>query len=207
VSIVDLQNRLTTNYDDFYKLNKSSDSLVYVKGTILIDDGPATLDLSVGDSWFDCTNNTYYEIPLGGFSLKSGTSAVIETEQTIGMPANVFGLVTGKGTYIFKGIQISSCKIDPGFCSTLRIGLYNAGQQTVSFQRGDAFCSCCFFELESHVDAPSRRDTLVPKNPPTRFPTRQKIATYLKKEWRWLLTLALSILAFIVAIWGFFRKC
>jgi dUTPase len=207
MSIVDLNHRLTENYEDYYRLNKSSDSLVYVNGEVLLVDGPSSLELTVGETWYDCNDGINYEVlNNGNLTIKSGSAAVIETEQIIGLPTNIFGLVTGKGKFIFQGILVSSGKIDPGFHDHLRIGLYNGGKEPLILKRGDAFCSCCFFQLESNVDAPRRSLPLIPRKAFSSLPAARRLILFFRRDWGWILSILFALLSFIVSLYGLSAK-
>lgn len=202
MSIVDLEARLTSEFQHFQKNDKSSDSLIFLKGTIKLEEGAASLELTVGDKVFNCREYQYRNIPSEGFVIKPGASVVIDTEQVIGLPANVFGLVTGKGKYIFQGILISSGKIDPGFYDQLRIGLYNGGSEQITLKRGDPFCSVCFFQLESNQEAVSRKLPMTPMRYPIPLSIRRRIILFFNREWGWLLTILIALLSLMVSIYG-----
>ncbi len=115
MSLINLRHRLTRDLREFDRYSRSSDSLIYVDREIEPGDGDASLDLTVGEAWFHGGDNTEYRIQGDGLSLKPDQSCVVETNEQIGVPANAFGLVTGKGKFIFQGVLVSPCKIDPGF--------------------------------------------------------------------------------------------
>jgi deoxycytidine triphosphate deaminase len=161
MSVLDLTERLTKDPDQFRKLNKSSDSLVLVSSHL--DPDGSSIDLSVGSSWFDCKDGKSYLIPEDGLELHANGFAVIETNETVALPHNVFGLVVGKGSYIFKGVMISPSKIDPTFHDHLRIGIFNSGRLSVRLEKGEPFCSCCFFMMESDSIRAAPRDSFGPR--------------------------------------------
>lgn len=202
MSIVDLKTRLTQDFSVFNRYLKSSDSMVFVDGRVLMVDGPSSLELTVGDTWYDCSDNISYVISDHGLTIKPSSAVVIDTEQLVGLPTNVFGLVTGKGKFIFQGVMVSSGKIDPGFQDHLRIGLYNGGKEFVTIKRGDAFCSCCFFQLESNIDAPRRALPLIPRRVLSSLPFARRLWLFAKREWGWLLTLLLALLSLLGTLYG-----
>jgi dUTPase len=206
LTIIDLGHRLTQNKEDFSKLIKSSDSLIYVEGKVLLDDSPASLDLAIGDYWYSCSENAYYEIPNGGLTLKPGISIVLSTEQKIGMPSNAFGLVTGKGSYIFQGILIPPSKIDPGFFGELRVGLYNSGRENVVFRKGEAFCSCCFFQIESSFDVLPRTYAHIPKRKFTILSRTRRAMLFYRANWGWIITILIALIALLISAYGIFFK-
>ena len=203
MSLVDLKHRLTTDFEQFQKWKRSSDSLVYISASDdtklkeLLFDAPSSLDLTVGDQWFSCADNAFWKIPSSGVTIKPQTSVVLETEQRVGVPLNVFGLVTGKGHYIFQAVIISPGKIDPGFANKLRIGVFNGGTQPITLQSGTAFCSCCFFSLESGRDVASERITQEPSRTHKELPRRKRLVAGVKKH-ALLIIAIMSVLAALI---------
>ena len=103
-----------------------------------------------------CTQNAdrYFLIGDNGVTLAAYQSLLVETAETVATPYNVFGIVTGKGAQIFRGTFISTGKINPGFNSKLKIGIYNGSNNPFVIRRGDPLCSCVFFEMELSILAP-----------------------------------------------------
>ncbi len=200
MSVIDLTRRLTHSYEDYTRCTKSSDSLVFVDTEVRLDDAPASFDFTVGDGWFNCTDNRYYAIPEDGLSLRPRESVVIETRQVVGVPLNAFGLVTGKGKFIFQGVLVSSGKIDPGFCDKLRIGLYNGGHEVVTIRKGEAFCTCCFFELESSFEVARRKSNISPSSIHPAVPFHIRATSFLKKHWGTVITLLIALASLIISI-------
>lgn len=53
MSVIDLETRLTKNWDDYHRNLKSSDSLIFIEPyNFNIDDGPSSLDLTVGERFY-----------------------------------------------------------------------------------------------------------------------------------------------------------
>jgi deoxycytidine triphosphate deaminase len=152
MSIIDLKVRLTSSLDNFHKNSRSSDSLIYINKDCLLDDGPNSVDLTIGKRCFLPKEGKYYTISDDGFKLLPFQSILIETAEIVAIPYNVFGMVTGKGKLIFQGIFISAGKIDPGFHSNLIIGLYNGGSDSIVVKKGNPLCSCFFIQTESIAD-------------------------------------------------------
>jgi deoxycytidine triphosphate deaminase len=143
MSIVDLSVRLTDNEKLFGDFNKSRDSLILVRPLVKPDG--SSVDLSVGEYWFDCENERDYAIGEDGFELHPNGFAVIETFEEVALPQNVFGLLTGKGKHIFRGILISAGKIDPTFRDRLRIGVFNAGRESIILKKVSIYAHAASF--------------------------------------------------------------
>src|ERR1700704_5408851 len=120
MSVINLRHRLTSSLEEFEQHKRLDESLIYVDHNIQPGDGDASLDLTVGEAWFRGSDSGRFEIEEDGLALTPGQSCVVETNEEIGVPANAFGLVTGKGRYIFKGVLLSPGKMDPGFCEKLK---------------------------------------------------------------------------------------
>jgi deoxycytidine triphosphate deaminase len=206
MSVLDLQRRITTELNQFNAYKRSPDSFVLVEGDVnLPDDCKVALDLSVGTSWYDHQRKSFWEIPDEGLTVAARSSAVIETAQKFRMPYNVFGLVTGKGRLIFQAVIICPGKIDPGFIGRLRIGLYNASDHAIVLERNEAFCSCCFFNLESDVEV-SIRTEMQPPVLVEPVPLKVRARRFWERNWDKLLTIGFTALATTAAIITIFVK-
>jgi deoxycytidine triphosphate deaminase len=182
MSVLDLSVRLTDDEQRFADFGNSSDSLILIRrppksdGSLVkpddlsvMSEGPSVL-LSVGEYWYDCERERDFAIDKDGFQLHPNTSVVIETLEEVALPQNVFGLLTGKGLHIFRGILISPGKIDPTFHDRLRIGVFNGGRNDVLLKTGDPLCCCCFFLMESEITKAMPRTSFGPRVLGTRVP-------------------------------------
>lgn len=71
------------------------------------------------------------------FSVMPHSAATIDTGVHIEIPAGYVGLIKSKsGLNVNKSIQTEGV-IDHGYTGTIRVKLYNHGEQTVTFERGD----------------------------------------------------------------------
>lgn len=198
---VDLTKRITHSTEDFERFRESADSLVFVDSEATTD-SVATLDLSVGETWFDCSTTEAYEVPVEGITLAARRAVVIETREVVGAPANVFGMVMGKGKYIFQGVFVSTGKIDPGFFGRLRIGIYNGGHRHVVFKRNEPFCSCWFFHVETTLPRQTRKTALAPGRVIPPVSRWRRGAKFVRKEWPHLAPIGISLTALAVSIYG-----
>lgn len=152
MSIINLNKRITNDIDLYNNFSRSSDSLIFIKDSWTTDEsGPDCLLLTVGRCWYD--NARYLEInSRKGIKIKPHASIVIETSEEIALPLNMYGLLFGAGSNIYKGTFISSGKIDPGFAGKLRIGYHNGSDKTVILKTGDKLAYCIFIGTESGLD-------------------------------------------------------
>lgn len=152
MAVINLNKRVTDNADEYAKYSRSSDSLIFIKGEWKADEsGPDCLSLTVGKCWYD--NARYIEIDFSkGIKIKPHASVVLETAEEIALPLNMYGLLFGAGSNIYKGAFISSGKIDPGFSGKLRIGYHNGSEKTVVLKRGDKLAYCIFVGTECGLE-------------------------------------------------------
>jgi len=159
----------------------------------------SSVELSVGAFWFDCEKEKDYRISDSGLEIRPNGFVVIETKETIALPCNIFGLLTGKGALIFRGILISPSKIDPTFHDKLRIGVFNAGRVSVTFKTGEALCSCCFFMMEAESRVPISRTSFGPRVLGTRTPVSIRLARLVRDPIVILICTALTALGTILS--------
>lgn len=191
MSIVNLSKRATNNTNEYYKNSHSSDSLIYVKENIVTDQsGPDCLELTVGQCWYD--NGRYIEIDSKkGIKVKPHTSVVLEAAEEIALPLNVYGLLFGAGSNIYRGAFISSGKIDPGFSGKLRVGYHNGSSKTVTIKRNDKLAYCIFIGTECGLE-----------NTPLPMPSAQPVIKAMSRRerfLRWFTQNAYQILAILLS--------
>ncbi len=147
MSLIDLKDRITDDWILYNKQKKSFKSKIFVSNGIKLDnDSYKTLNLTVGDSYWK--NGVEIAIPKNGIKLKSNESILISSKQKIALPYNVFGVITGVGTNIFKQQFISAGKIDCGYNGNLKVALYNGNKGVVTFKSDDLLAGCNFFTTD-----------------------------------------------------------
>lgn len=206
MSIINLESRVTNDWPTYQRCAKSSDSLIYLDGELKLDDGPASLDLSVGEHWYDSRVNQLCKVPSDGLLLAVRSSIVLESAERIALPNNVFGIVTGKGQFIFQGVLISSGKVDPGFDDRLRIGLFNAGVEAILLKPGEAFCSCCFVQMETTIQHPKQRRAAEPDAQFAPTPLYLRVVRFVRTEWRTYTPWVFSAVAVGCSLWNIFHS-
>lgn len=198
MSVIDLKKRHTFDWDEMHKHLSSPDSMVYLGNTRKDVSCPTSIDLNVGSVYIIPGSNQTYAIPDEGLKIKPHRSVVVYTEQRMKLPYNVFGVVTGKGTFIFKGCFLSTGKIDPAFDGYLKIGFYNGGNSSVVLKKGEPFATVFFLNTDATLKAPLReyQTNLAPDVP--RITWYQRCWIYTKEHW--LSFLAWAIVALPAAI-------
>jgi len=154
MSVIDLSTRICNDWNTYNNNKRSSDSYIYIDDEINLEDGPSSIDLSVGDNWYQSNEEKPYLITDEGIQLAPFQSILLEVKQEIANPYNVFGLVTGKGLKIFEGVFISTGKINPGYIGKLKIGIYNGSKKKIIFKKNMPLCTCVFFAMESNLQIP-----------------------------------------------------
>ncbi len=202
MSVVDLCRRATSDWDEFNRFVRSSDSLVFFEnGVPAISDPPGSVDLCVGTRWFDPDGEKLYKIDAKGLVIKAHSCVVVEVDRRLALPHNVMGIVVGKGKFIFRSALVSTGKIDPGFDGKLRIGFQNASAQEMTLNVGTSFCSCFFFNTESEVINP-RRNAMEPdaNTQPLRMGKRWSL--WWSENWKTLVPICVSMFSLVVAAIG-----
>lgn len=201
MAIIDLNKRTTKDWNAYNAAIKSCKSLIHITGDVILENvGPASMNLTVGERWYDCAKKKYYQIPEKGVKVKPGKSIIIETKQEISVPYNMFGIIFGTGKNIFKGGHVSTGKINPGFHGVLKIGYYNGGDSVIVFRPGNLLACCSFFEIETTLDAPLQKYLTDPE--PEFAPNKwsDKLQIWFVDNWYSVISLIVSFLALIVAI-------
>ena len=159
----------------------------------------ASLDLTVGDRMFDSAGSVPREIPTTGIVLRAGQAVVVYTRETLSLPLNVFGLLSGKGRLIFYGVFVSPGKIDPGFQDRLRIGLFNGSSKPLKLLPGTAICSCSFFQMDSTVEHAVHHHLTEPVRP-QRPGVRELAVSFWKDHWKWILGTLVTVVGVSSAV-------
>ena len=157
MSIIDFKKRHTTNWEKMHNHQSSPDSMLYIENADSNVASPTSIDLNVGDAYIIPGSNHTFAISEKGLVVKPHHAVVIYTKQRIKLPYNVFGVVTGKGTLIFRGCFLSTGKIDPAFDGQLKIGLYNGGSSSICLRTGEAFATAYFINTDATLEAPLKQ--------------------------------------------------
>ena len=104
MSVINLTKRSTSDWNEMHKHLQSTDSIVFVTPHNKDKVGPVSMDIEVGDAYILPGSNESFKIPKEGIKVMPKKSIVIYTKQRFKLPYNVFGVVTGKGKYIFRGV-------------------------------------------------------------------------------------------------------
>lgn len=127
--------------------------------------GPASVDLSLSESW------SVPDPDRGGIrvgercSYRSWDSQVAvlgphefmlaSTVEEVSIPESLAGLVVGRSSIARLGLQVEAAGfIDPGFRGQITLELYNQTRYPIELWAGQRVCQLILFELDASVDEP-----------------------------------------------------
>lgn len=152
-----------------------------------------SVDLSVGVLYQRSGDTDWLEIKKS-VVLQPSSCVIIETQESISMPNNIFGMLSTKGSIGGKGIITANTKLDPLFVGKLRIPVFNVSGRKVELQIGQSFCSMSFWRTEAPIVGSETR---------TAIKTQAKTEGWLRDFWgrysAQILTGIFSILGSIIA--------
>jgi dCTP deaminase len=121
--------------------------------TQLLPDFPnLSYDLRVGSVYKDHRDGLRRELPEGGnIILLPGGAVVIETEESLHMPAGLFGYIVPRVKWLQQGVSNTLSKVDSGYNGKLLVTLFNLGKNTVPIDRKERFCSLVVHEVGEGV--------------------------------------------------------
>lgn len=183
MSVIDLSKRNSQDWEEMNQHLQSSDSSVYIDPKPLNGVVAPSMDLEVGNAYIIPGSNESFKIPDNGIKIKPRQSVVLFTRQRFKLPYNVFGVVTGKGTFIFKGCFLSTGKIDPGFDGLLKIGFFNGGTSSIVLKPKEAFATVYFLNTDSTLAAPLPNYQTSLEHDMPQLKWFQRLWMYVKEHW------------------------
>lgn len=201
MAILDLNTRLTDDWTKCHQHDKLADSMVF---TSIVADGvnsPTTVELKVGHICIKPGDSKTYKIDEKGLKIRPKQTWVVYTEQNFYLPLNVFGLVTGKGNFIFQGCLISSGKIDPGFTGPLKIGFYNGSNDTIVLKTGDSFATAFFMTMEATLEAPLKEYQSSPSPTTSTIGRWSKSIDWLRQHGWQIATMIVALVPSVISLW------
>jgi dCTP deaminase len=121
--------------------------------TQLLPDSPnLSYDLRVGSVYKDHRDGLRRELPENGsITLFPGGAVVIKTEQSLHMPAGLFGYIVPRVLWLQQGVSNTLSKVDSGYNGKLLVTLFNLGKNTVPIDRKEGFCSLVVHDVGDGV--------------------------------------------------------
>ncbi|RZM73950.1 hypothetical protein C3B51_20475 [Pseudoalteromonas rubra] len=159
MGILSIKEKHTDSNEAFERNKKSDASLIYTDaGTV----EEFSIELSVGDQWAkDLTKEkaSMFEIEGEGISIKPQSSIVLEVQEHIQVPFNMYGLVIQTGSvFLEQGILIGAGKIEPSFDGKLRMLIYNTSKTKRSLKKGQKIASAIFMRTDKTINASIYKD-------------------------------------------------
>lgn len=199
LAVIDLSNRTTEDWSEYNNNKTEYNSKIYVRGKLLFDnDGAQCINFTVGDHFYQ--NGQLKQIPNKGLRLSPRELRVVETEQFITIPLNMYGLVFGYGINIFRGCILSPGKIDPGFKGKLKLGFYNGSDSKIVLHKGDVIASGSFWNIQTTMDYPLPDYHAEPIPLLEDYSLLQKAGIWLSKNWYSLLALIIAFATLIATM-------
>lgn len=97
--------------------------------------------------------------PKAGYTLRSGETAVVVTQERLTLPKDIAGIGFPPSTKMsFKGILMTNPgHIDPGYVGPLHFTLINMAKEEFALNRGDVLVSLLLFQLSHEPTADWRK--------------------------------------------------
>lgn len=201
MSVIDLAYRTTNAWEIYNQQKRDAESKLYVSGkTIFDNDGAQCLNVTVGENYL--RKGQPVSIPNKGLKIPPRSVFVIETEQSIAVPLNMFGLVYGMGENIFRSCIVSPGKIDPGFIGKLKIGFYNGNTESVIMKKGDVIACTSFWDIETALDYPLENYHSEPLPVIENLTALQILLKWLGNNWSSVSALLIALATLAVTIIG-----
>lgn len=193
MSIINIAGR-RTNSSASFENHRFSDSSQILLDTDTIAEA-FSVEFTIGSNWsrrYGPNSNQMETIPDPGILLKAGQSVVVEVNESLRVPHNMYGLVIPTGRlFLDNGIILAAAKIEPSFHDRLKLRLVNVSGERRILQKGQKVASAIFFSTERTIHHDDKRKSVVSV---TRLPghTRQ-IAT-------WVSTNRITVIGWIVVV-------
>lgn len=201
MSVCELNKRITKSMEEYQKYKKSDQSLIYLENGSEKSITSFSINLTVGEKYYDYKRKQFIFIPSEGIKLKDGESILIETKERIILPYNIFGIVTGVGKNIFSNGFVSTGRIHPGYDGKLRIAYYHGVESTNKLiKEGMIIAGCVFLTTEMTLQE-KYKSSLEDTNPITDYLTRKDIiVSWIRNNWYGILSIIISLIAIIITI-------
>jgi dUTPase len=167
MSVISVKDRVTEDAQRFQENVASHLSLLFLKGGAPTDS--FSVELTVGNAWserYGQGSNEMQKISDAGLKIARHGSIVIEVEEKIKVPFNMYGIIVPTGSlFLDRGILIAPAKVEPSFSGNLKLRLFNTTAFKHTIKKGDKLASIIFFSTETTKFQPevSKKGILVDK--------------------------------------------
>lgn len=116
---------------------------------------PASLDLRLGDSYWNAYTDETYE-DCDELVIEPNTFYLTTTEETISLPDDLSAVVTGRSSIGRKGLIIHTTAgwIDAGFTGEITLEVFNFNNEPVVLDAGTRIGQLVFFQMDAAADEP-----------------------------------------------------
>jgi len=112
---------------------------------------PFSYDLSLGDKIFSVRDRKR-QVQSLPYPVQAGETAVVFTEQFIGLPPIYAATVWPRFGFVLQGVLQSMVKIDPTWYGNLAVAISNLSPRPFRLERGDRFGTLILYGLASKAD-------------------------------------------------------
>ncbi|WP_158770946.1 hypothetical protein [Paraglaciecola sp. L1A13] len=142
-----------TDCNEIFELNKTSDaSRIYSDATMIEE---FSIELSIGDVWAEDISKdkaVMYAIEDNEISIPPQTSIVVEVQENIQVPFNMYGLILQTGSvFLEQGILIGAGKIEPSFDGKLRLLIFNTSRTKRTLKKKQKIASAIFLRTDKTI--------------------------------------------------------
>lgn len=168
-------------------------------------DSDVSYDLRVGAEYRDHRDLAKRPLAVGEtIPLLPGQATILETEEVLRVPKNMFGYVVPKVSILQEGVSNTLSKVDPGYQGPLLVTLFNLGKKNYEITRGKPFCSLVMHTVGDDAKLYNKDGKKIPIGRP-RGQRWRKTRDFLQSNADFVSILAL--LATILSIlWGAFHR-
>lgn len=141
-------------------------------------------DLRVGSVYKDHRDGSRRELAENGsIILFPGGAVVIETEESLHMPAGLFGYIVPRVKWLQQGVSNTLSKVDPGYNGRLLVTLFNLGENTVSIANKTEFCALVVHDVGEGVCLYEGNPKTI-AGPGAAEPIWSRIRSQVKEKWQ-----------------------
>ena len=132
-----------------FRVDGSAVLIKFLDRTQLSNRAIATYDLRVGKKYRNHLEQDGKDLEPGGkITLKPSDTVIIQTEEWVHFPQNMFGYLIPRVSLLQDGVTNTLSKIDPGYDGHLIVTVFNLGKKKVELFPQQAFCSLAIHRVE-----------------------------------------------------------
>lgn len=114
---------------------------------------PVSLDLRLGDSYTNEREKEEFD-NCHIIEFEPGTFHLAHTLETLHLPEDVCGLITGRSSLSRNGLFFSPILVDPGFNGQITLQVYNFSDSPISLPPEQRIAQITFMKLDQPAEEP-----------------------------------------------------